>query len=61
MAQGKFIVRDGKVLNQFANSGLFEGMDTANFSHEERNMLTNPQDINVDEFMHLVGKLAGEK
>ncbi|MEO2268125.1 hypothetical protein [Pseudoalteromonas pernae] len=59
MAQGKFVVRDGKVLNQFANSGLFEGMDTTNFSDEERNMLTNPQALSVDVFMNLVGKLAG--
>ncbi len=59
MAQGKFVVRDGKVLNQFANSGLFEGMDTTNFSDEERNMLTNPQALSADVFMNLVGKLAG--
>ncbi|MEO2282060.1 hypothetical protein [Pseudoalteromonas pernae] len=59
MAQGKFVVRDGKVINQFANSGLFEGMDTASFSDEERNMLTNPQALSVDVFMNLVGKLAG--
>ncbi|WP_462159217.1 hypothetical protein [Pseudoalteromonas sp. GB56] len=59
MAQGKFVVRDGKVINQFANSGLFEGMDTASFSDEERNMLTNPEAVKVDVFMNLVGKLAG--
>ncbi|WP_105200284.1 MULTISPECIES: hypothetical protein [unclassified Pseudoalteromonas] len=59
MAQGKFVVRDGKVINQFANSGLFEGMDTASFSDEERNMLTNPEAVKIDVFMNLVGKLAG--
>ncbi|WP_233997935.1 MULTISPECIES: hypothetical protein [unclassified Pseudoalteromonas] len=59
MAQGKFVVRDGKVLNQFANTGLFDDMDTSKFSDEERNMLTNPGAVKVDAFMNLVGKLAG--
>ncbi|MEO2268127.1 hypothetical protein V1358_12495 [Pseudoalteromonas sp. YIC-656] len=59
MAQGKFVVRDGKVMNQFANSGLFEDMDTAGFSDEERNMLTNPETVKIDVFMNLVGKLVG--
>ncbi|WP_234399084.1 MULTISPECIES: hypothetical protein [unclassified Pseudoalteromonas] len=59
MAQGKFVVRDGKVVNQFANTGLFEDMDTSKFSDEERNMLTNPGAVKVDVFMNLIGKLAG--
>ena len=59
MAQGKFVVRDGKVVNEFANAGLFEDMDTSNFSNEERNMLTSPGAVKADVFINLVGKLTG--
>lgn len=59
MAQGKFVVRNGKVENQFANNGLFEEMDTSNFSAEEANMLTAQGAVNVESFMGVVGKLAG--
>ncbi|MCH1930634.1 hypothetical protein L9G16_10605 [Shewanella sp. A25] len=59
MAQGKFVVRDGKVMNEFANTGLFENIDTSTISDEERNMLTNPGAVDVNIFMNLVGKMAG--
>jgi len=58
MAQGKFVTRDGKVSNQFANADLFEGMDTSNFSGEEANMLTTQGALDASVFMGLVGKLA---
>ncbi|WP_233998314.1 MULTISPECIES: hypothetical protein [unclassified Pseudoalteromonas] len=59
MAQGKFVVTNGKAVNQFANSGLFEDMDTSKFTDEERNLITTPGALDVDTFMGLVGRLAG--
>lgn len=59
MAQGKFVVRNGLVANEFANMGLFDGMDTSNFSPEESNMLTAEGAVDAATFMGLVGKLAG--
>ncbi|MFY8273461.1 hypothetical protein AAEU32_04995 [Pseudoalteromonas sp. SSDWG2] len=59
MAQGKFVISNGKVVNQFANNGLFEDMDTSNLTDEERNLLTTSGAVDVDVFLNLVGKLAG--
>ena len=59
MAQGKFVVRNGKVENVFANIDLFEGMDTANFSAEEANMLTAQGAVDSTAFFALVSKLVG--
>ncbi|WP_234399083.1 hypothetical protein [Pseudoalteromonas sp. T1lg75] len=59
MAQGKFVITNGKAVNQFANSGLFEDMDTSKFTDEERNLITTPGALDVDTFMGLVGRLAG--
>ncbi|QYJ75052.1 hypothetical protein [Shewanella sp. FJAT-52076] len=61
MAQGKFIISDGKVINEFSNSGLFENMDTSNLSDEERNMLTHSGPVDASLFMGLVGKMVGAK
>ncbi|WP_105200280.1 MULTISPECIES: hypothetical protein [unclassified Pseudoalteromonas] len=59
MAQGKFVITNGKAVNQFANSGLFEDMDTSKFTDEERNLITTPGALDADTFMGLVGRLAG--
>ncbi|MEW6990825.1 hypothetical protein AADZ91_09060 [Colwelliaceae bacterium 6441] len=59
MAQGKFVITNGKVQNQFANQGLFEGMDTSEFSTEEVNMITAAGPIDAASFLNVVGKLAG--
>ncbi|WP_448569218.1 hypothetical protein [Thalassotalea ganghwensis] len=59
MAQGKFVVSNGKVQNIFANTGLFENIDTSSLTQEQQNLLTTPGAIDTDKFMGLVGKLAG--
>ncbi|QYJ79705.1 hypothetical protein [Shewanella acanthi] len=59
MAQGKFVVRDGKVMNEFANIGLFENMNPTDISEENRNMLSNPNGVDLSIFMNLVTKMAG--
>lgn len=59
MAQGKFVVTNGKVENQFSNSGLFENLDTSSFSQEEQNLITTSGALDASAFMGLVGKLAG--
>ncbi|WP_206483755.1 hypothetical protein [Thalassotalea sp. G2M2-11] len=59
MAQGKFVVDNGKVANQFDNNGLFENIDTTNLSHEEVNLMTTVGAVDASAFMSLVGKLAG--
>lgn len=58
MAQGKFVVSNGKVNNQFDNYGLFDEMDTSSFSPEEVNMLTTQGAVDATAFLGLVGKLA---
>ncbi|WP_237068161.1 hypothetical protein [Microbulbifer guangxiensis] len=60
MAQGKFVVTNDKVINDFNNHGLFEGMDTSNMSTEEQNMITTPGAVNSATFMGYVGKLVEE-
>lgn len=59
MAQGKFVVVNGKITNEFANAGLFENLDTTSLNAEERNMLTTPGAVDATAFMSIVGKLAG--
>lgn len=59
MAQGKFVVRNGKATNDFANYGLWNEMDTSAFTTEETNMLTAGDAVDAAVFMGLVGKLAG--
>ncbi|MGX1114036.1 hypothetical protein ACSSVW_003466 [Pseudoalteromonas sp. MBR-15] len=59
LAQGKFVVRNGKVENRFANDGVFEGLDTSKLTAEQQNILTTPGAVDVGVFMDLVGKLTG--
>jgi len=59
LAQGKFVVRNGKVENIFANKGVFEGLDTSSLSAEQQNLLTTPGAVDVGVFMDLVGELSG--
>ena len=61
MAQGKFVVSNGTVTNQFGNSGLFEGLDTSSLTPEELNLMTTPGAIDAGVFFGLIGKLAGVK
>ena len=59
LAQGKFVVRNGKVENRFANDGVFEGLDTSKLTAEQQNILTTPGAVDVGVFMDLVGKMTG--
>ncbi|MCH1931017.1 hypothetical protein L9G16_12560 [Shewanella sp. A25] len=59
MAQGKFVVRDGKVMNEFANIGLFENLNSTDITEETRNLLTNPEGVDLSVFMNLVTTMAG--
>jgi hypothetical protein len=59
MAQGKFIINDGKVSNQFANAGLFDNIETSSLTDEEANLITNPAAMDATAFFSIVGKLAG--
>ncbi len=59
LAQGQFVVRNGKVENSFANQGIFEGINTSKLSTEQQNLLTTPGAVDVGVFMDLVGKFSG--
>ncbi|WP_224784776.1 hypothetical protein [Marinihelvus fidelis] len=58
MGQGKFRQVNGKLVNEYANAGLFEGVeiDTALTSPEERNMITQPGAVDAAAFIDLVGR-----
>jgi hypothetical protein len=58
MAQGKFNVRNGKVLNAFGNVGLFDGVSVADMTSEESNLMTTPGAVDAGAFMGLVGKIV---
>nr|WP_275974940.1 hypothetical protein [Shewanella gaetbuli] len=59
LAQGKFVVSNGHVSNQFGNLGLFDEMDATALSPEQQNLLTSSEALDYSAFMGLVGKLAG--
>lgn len=59
LAQGKFVVSNGHVSNQFGNLGLFDEMDVSGLSPEQQNLLTTSDVLDYSAFMGLVGKLAG--
>lgn len=59
MAQGKFVISNGKAENRFANNGLFEGMDISSLTTEEQNLITTPGAVDATTLMGIVGKLAG--
>ncbi|MEW6981933.1 hypothetical protein AAD001_04690 [Colwelliaceae bacterium 6471] len=59
MAQGKFVISNGKAENRFSNSGLFEGMDTSTLSAEEQSLLTTTGAVDAATLIGIVGKLAG--
>jgi len=58
MGQGKFRQVNGMLVNEYANAGLFEGVeiDTALTSPEERNMITQPGAVDAAAFIDLVGR-----
>lgn len=63
MAQGKLIMLNGKLANEFNNVGLFEGVEINQklLSSEQQSMLTNPGTaVDAPAFMELVGRAVSE-
>ena len=58
VAQGKFVQINGKLVNDFDNVGLFEGVeiDDALLSDEHRSLLVEPGAVDAATFIDLVGK-----
>ena len=63
MGQGKLGLRDGELVNEFANVGMFEGMEIEGslLSDEQRNMILNPGSIDAAAFIDLVGRAVREQ
>ncbi len=63
MAQGKLTQVNGKLVNEFNNAGLFEGVDIApgTLSAAEQNLLTTPGAVDAATFMSLVGRAVEER
>lgn len=62
MAQGKLKLENGKLVNQFNNVGLFDGVDINQklLNAEQINMLTSPGAVDATAFMELVGRAVAE-
>ena len=62
MAQGKLTSANGRVVNQFNNLGLFEGVsiDPALLDAEESVMLESRGAVNTQVFLGLVGRAVAE-
>ncbi|WP_226876479.1 hypothetical protein [Microbulbifer hainanensis] len=62
MAQGKLKMINGKLINEFNNFGLFDGVEINQqlLSSEQQNMMTNPGAVDAVAFMDLVGRAVSE-
>lgn len=62
MAQGKLKLVNGKLVNEFNNAGLFEGVEIADglLTSEQHNMLTTPGAVDARAFMDLVERAVSE-
>ena len=63
LAQGKLSLTEGKLVNEFDNAGMFEGVEINDslLSREERNMLTAPGAVDAQTFMGLVSRAVSER
>lgn len=63
MANGKFVVQQGKLVNEFNNVGLFKDLAIKQglLTESENRMLTSHGAINVADFMSLVGKAQSQQ
>lgn len=63
MGQGKLVLRDGELVNEFNNVGLFEGMqiDSSLLNAEQQNMIVNPGSVKAGAFIDLVGRAVREQ
>lgn len=62
MAQGKLKMVNGKLVNQFNNARLFEGVEINPqlLNAEQRDMMTEPGAVDATQFMELVGRAVAE-
>jgi hypothetical protein len=63
MAQGKLTLVNGGLINEFNNSGLFEGVEINEslLSDDQQNMLTTPGAVDAQAFMDLVSRAVTER
>lgn len=62
MAQGKLSLVNGTLVNEFNNTGLFEGVEINEslLTSEQQNMLTTPGAVDAQPFMDLVSRAVSE-
>ena len=63
MGQGKLSMLNGKLINEYQNAGMFDGVDIDNklLTSEQQNMLLNPRAIDASAFIDLVGRAVSEQ
>ena len=63
MGQGKLSMINGKLINEYQNFGMFDGVDIDNslLTTEQQNMLLNPRAIDASAFIDLVGRAVSEQ
>lgn len=63
MGQGKLSLVNGRLINEYNNSGMFEGMtiDSSRLNSEQQNMLVDPSALDVGAFVDLVGRAVSEQ
>ena len=62
MGQGKFNLVNSRLINEYDNAGLFEGMeiDSGLLNPAEQNMIKNPGAVDAQVFMELVDRAVAE-
>ena len=63
MGQGKLTLVNGKLINEYQNAGMFDGVaiDSSLLTSEQQNMLLNPRAIDASAFIDLVGRAVSEQ
>lgn len=63
MGQGKLTLINGKLINEYQNAGMFDGIDidTSLLTSEQQNMLLDPRAIDASAFIDLVGRAVSEQ
>jgi len=63
MAQGKFVLQNGSLANEFNNVGLFENVEIKEslLTDEQHNMITTGGPVAADAFLELVGRAVQEQ
>ena len=62
MAQGKFVLRNDNLANEFNNAGLFDGVEISQslLTDQQNAMIEAGGPVNAAEFMDLVGRAVAE-